>query len=122
MPLNNEGKYYLEDVPHGQKASAYMLESVYQEAKTLCENDTRSQEAFEGLIVFLGDCGYTMQKAVLHLLKEGEFEIHACQIPNGATLGERRFMASPVRCGGRLRKKWRRGNHERPVNPETRIA
>jgi hypothetical protein len=75
MPFDKEGKYYLEDVPHGQKASAYMIESVYQEAKKLCEHDTRSQEAFNGLVVFLGDCGYTMQKAILHLLKEGEFGI-----------------------------------------------
>jgi hypothetical protein len=75
MPINKDGSYYLDDVPHGQRASGYMLESVYQEVKSICEHDMRTQNAFEGLIRFLEDCGYTMQKAIIHLLKEGEFDI-----------------------------------------------
>ena len=73
MPLDETGKYYLDDAPRYTRYG--MMDSVYSELKTICENDTRSQEAFNGIVAFMDDCGYTMQKSIIHLLKEGSFDI-----------------------------------------------
>ena len=73
MPYNKNGEYYLDDAPRDARYG--MMDSVYQELKTVCEHDTISQQAFNGIVAFMDDCGYTMQKAIIHLLKEGEFDI-----------------------------------------------
>jgi len=69
MPYDNNGKYYLNDVEHSRRASELMIEPVYQQIKEICERDMRTQEAFEGLVRFLEDCGYTMQKSIIKVLK-----------------------------------------------------